>query len=127
MPPKSGRDFYSIHGWLLWAAWGVAGLLQITSIRYMKIFWRFSFIIHLFAGLFMFFTTLVMAILGIKNLGWVILLDNVHCILGLVILIVVSFIVFGGIFSKYMLNCVKWRTRLTLNIKQIHAVSIIND
>jgi hypothetical protein len=45
--------------------------------------------------------------------------------MGFIVLIVISFIVFGGILAKYLLNYVNWKTKLTLNVKFIHAVRII--
>jgi hypothetical protein len=33
---NEGDNFYVIHGYLMWFAWGVLGLLQIVSMRYIK-------------------------------------------------------------------------------------------
>lgn len=89
----------------------------------MKIFWRFNFIIHVISGFFIFIVTIVLSIMGIKEVGWAIM-DCAHCALGLIVLLTVSFIVFGGMLSKYMLKNVNWRTQLILKIKLIHGVRI---
>jgi hypothetical protein len=32
--------FAKLHGWLLWAAWSIFGLIQLITSRYLNIFWR---------------------------------------------------------------------------------------
>lgn len=40
-----------IHGWIMWGAWTVLGLLQIITARYLKHWWRSSECLHIIIGI----------------------------------------------------------------------------
>ena len=61
----SKYDFFTTHGWFLWAAWGILALLQISSTRYLKQYYRFNMIFHILSGLLIVFATLFFGIIGI--------------------------------------------------------------
>lgn len=60
-------DFYSIHGWFLWGAWGILGFLQLASSRYLKIFYEWNMIFHIVEGSLILLLTLFFGILGIRK------------------------------------------------------------
>ena len=58
-------DFYTIHGWVMWGAWGVGGFLQILSARYLRKYYICHMWLHLFFGLGITAATVVMTLLTI--------------------------------------------------------------
>jgi hypothetical protein len=48
-----GHSFFVIHGWVLWAIWGLFALVQIGSTRYLKGQYPRSYMtIHIISGTF---------------------------------------------------------------------------
>ena len=67
-----GVDFYRIHGFLMWGAWGILGLVQLVSNRYLKggSGWRYAMWAHRVSGTLTLLITLTMAFLALKEAGW---------------------------------------------------------
>ena len=61
----TGQLAIQIHGWALWAAWGILGLVQIASNRYLKVFWKVHMWIHRIGGTLIFLITIALSIVGI--------------------------------------------------------------
>lgn len=114
-------DVYFIHGILLWVAWGILGLLQLASNRYLKHYWKASMWIHRISGIIIWGTTVAMAM-------WVIVEDNwkikkgLHPALGLGILIAVSLPALGGILSRRTSDHSRWNTASFLKVKLGHKL-----
>lgn len=60
--------FYEIHGWLMWASWGILGLIQLISNRYLKVFWMVNRWIHMVSGTAILALTLTYGLLAMKKL-----------------------------------------------------------
>lgn len=116
-------NFFKTHGWFMWAAWGVLGLLQISSMRYLKKYWKINVWIHRIAGSIILLITLILGFLGIRQLSWKVV-DFVHCYLGIIALALSVLIYLGGLFGKIMLEKRTWSTKQLLRIRQGHRVSI---
>jgi hypothetical protein len=61
---ESTRMFYVIHGWLLWVAWGIFGLIQISTTRYLKTQWRYGMWIHGISGVIIMMLTIVLGLMA---------------------------------------------------------------
>lgn len=91
-------SIYLKHGWLMWAAWGILGLLQFASMRYLKVFWRVNRIIHVISGFSILIITLVMGLLAMKRGNWEI--EKLwHTVMGFAILLAVVIVVIGGLIA----------------------------
>ena len=103
-------DFFEIHGWLMWAGWGILGFIMLVSNRYMKRFWWLHMWIHRVAGLLILTCTYVMGLMAMQHLSWEIA-QLPHTILGFIILILVGVVAIGGIAARYALVNFKWKTQ----------------
>lgn len=82
------NEDYEEHGWWMWSAWYLVGLLLLSR-RYAKKHWTFVFYMHAFLGYFVLIVTVVFALRVIK---WD--FSDIHNILGIVTLFVT---VVGGL------------------------------
>jgi hypothetical protein len=112
-------SIYLKHGWLMWAAWGILGFIQIASNRYLKIFWKVNRLIHVFSGFSIFIITMVMGLLAIKRGNWEIE-KGWHTLMGFTILCAVGLVIIGGLIVGGMLYFTRWNTSLILKIKLGH-------
>jgi len=64
---KAFFDFYALHGGLMWVAWGILGLIQLSSTRYLKVYWWLNMWIHRIAGTLILTITLTMGILAMQK------------------------------------------------------------
>ena len=114
-------NFHKFHGFMMWAAWGIFGLIQLATNRYLKVYWRYVMWVHRISGTIILLITFIIGILAIKNAGWTI--DaGIHQALGLITLIFVLLIVLGGVFNRSMMQRVRWNTKKVLTIKTGHKV-----
>eukprot|EP00347_Sterkiella_histriomuscorum_P007376 403349177 len=116
-----GYDILYLHGWLLWQAWGVLGFLQIASVRYMQIFYKFNHYLHMAIGTMITGFTIAMSILAFKYYDYR-LRDNLHSKLGYAVLILSGIILLSGFFLYFMKYKLKWRTPYLKAIKFNHKV-----
>lgn len=115
--------YVAFHGLLMWTAWGILGFIQLATNRYLKMYWKINMWIHRIAGSLIWLITLSIGLLAISGSGWVIE-DSLHNKIGFFITTVVTLIVLGGVFTRSMMNRLKWRTHIILNIKKGHRVRI---
>jgi hypothetical protein len=56
----------------MWTAWGILGLVQLATNRYLKAGsgWRYSMWIHRISGSLTLVITLTMALLALKHADW---------------------------------------------------------
>ena len=80
--------------------------------------------IHRIAGTIILIVTLTFAIIAVVKIGEI--EEMAHNIMGFILLLIVSFIAIGGVFTRSLLNRLKWNTKKILFIKKGHKVSEIN-
>lgn len=102
------QDELYIHGWIMWVAWGVLGLIQIISFRYMIVFpwcndrisYRLKLAIHIINGLIMLILTILMSVKAINyydgKLRWN---ESVHSAMGLAVLFATGVITILGLLT----------------------------
>lgn len=114
------NPFYKVHGFLMWGAWGVLGLVQLVTNRYLKggNGWRYGMWAHRISGTLTLLITLVMAFLALKEGGWEV--GNLHSVLGVIILSLVLLIVLGGVLNRSLMQRLRWRTKDVLRVKMVH-------
>ena len=61
-------DILLIHGWVLWVAWGILGMIQIISIRYTyilricdKVAYKMKLAVHVINGIAILILTIIMS------------------------------------------------------------------
>jgi hypothetical protein len=113
--------FEVYHGWLMWTAWGVLGMIQLLSNRYLRVYWKINRWVHLVSGLIILVLTLSYGLLMMKEMGWEIIKDW-HPIIGFLVLISISLIVIGGLFSGILMSSLRWKTGVVMKIKNGHKV-----
>lgn len=86
----------------MWGAWGILGMIQVISNRYLKVYWKFNKLIHVISGTAILAITLTMGFLAIKKGDWEIEI-NWHSIMGIIVMGCVSAIVLGGFFAAIMM------------------------
>jgi hypothetical protein len=111
-----------IHGWLLWASWGIFGLLQFVSARYLKKYWRVNMWIHRIGGTFIVCCTIALGIVGIKRLGWTLSGEKPHHVIGLIIFFSVIFVAVGGVFARSRARRLIWKSKVVQRVQFIHKV-----
>ena len=99
---SGGIDIYYVHGWAMWSAWGLLGMVQIASIRYGKVYWKYNFIIHLISGLYILIITIILGLYLIRELDWKVV-NLVHNAIGFLMLLVVGILVIIGLIAKYLM------------------------
>jgi hypothetical protein len=107
----------------MWTAWGVLSILQLASNRYLKTNWKINMWIHRITGTIILLITFVLGFLALAKKNWTIDKD-LHNVSGFIILVVVLILVLGGVFSRSMMNRIRWNTPLLLKIKFGHRVII---
>lgn len=89
-------EFYTNHGWWMWASWGTLSYFMLASKRYMRFFsWQIGQAIHSIFGYFITFVTLVWAFRAIANIGWK-SKPSYHTVLGLIMLSTILLVSFSG-------------------------------
>ena len=78
--------------------------------------------VHRISGSIIWLITLIMGLIAVKKAGWEVE-NSLHTIIGFIVTVVVTFIVLGGVFTRIMMNRLRWKTHLILKIKLGHRVS----
>lgn len=102
-PPLKGFDIYVFHGWTMWVSWGILGLIQLMTNRYLKIYWKYAIYIHGICGTISLILTCVAAFMMIDHMNWSLPEDPNyiwHPIMGLTVLTSVALISMGGIIVR---------------------------
>lgn len=94
---------------------------MVTSIKYLRTYWKFNVKLHAFLGLVIAATTVGMALYALKNVGWAIIINNHFYFIAPVVVLVVM-VAIGGMLTRYMLQNSKWNTQSALKIKKVHKV-----
>jgi uncharacterized membrane protein len=76
--------------------------------------------IHRIGGTAILLITLIFGIIAVVRIGEV--ENQAHNVMGFILLLIVTFIALGGIFTRSMLNRLKWNTKKALAIKKGHKV-----
>jgi hypothetical protein len=84
-------------------------------------YWRASMWIHRITGLIIWLTTVSFALYVIIKNNWVIQ-NDFHPILGVITLVLVTLLSFGGALSKWMLENSRWNTKKSIMIKRGHGI-----
>jgi len=122
-----------LHGWIMWGAWAILGLLQVASLRYLsesKVFSlcnkrvkNFSMWLHAFNGLIILAATIWMSIVALKyySMEWR-WKQELHSSFGFTVLFATSFIVFIGFLAWYSMLYKGWLASYirVLRIKWLH-------
>lgn len=119
---KEKFSLTKLHGWLFWLAWGLFGLVQPVSARYMKTWWRANMWIHRISGTFILLVTIAMGLVGISKVSWTLSGANAHYVTGLIIFFATLFIALGGVYARSMTRRLKWQTRAIHRIQGIHKM-----
>ncbi|CDW84971.1 cytochrome b5-like heme steroid binding domain containing protein [Stylonychia lemnae] len=114
-------DFYVYHGWLMWVSWGLFGLIQLASNRYLKMYWKVNMWVHRLSGSIIWILTLVFGFIAVSKADWEVV-NSLHTIIGFIVTITVTLIVLGGVFTRSMMNRLRWKTHLILKIKFGHRM-----
>jgi hypothetical protein len=64
------RHYLMIHGWVLWATWGVLGFFLIWTGRYLRAHWKASLWIHVVLGTIALILNFLYGLGAIYWLGW---------------------------------------------------------
>ena len=113
-------NFFLLHGWLLWSAWSIFGLIQVSSNRYFKgACWKRTMMMHRISGMVILVLTLYYAAKAWSTLGWKVI-PNLHSVFVFPVLGLIVLIAFGGIFTRSRLRRSVWQTKGALMIKNIH-------
>ena len=115
-------NFFLAHGWCLWWAWSLFGLVQIGSNRWFKgVAWKQAMWIHRVSGAVILAITVYYALKAWQTLGWKVL-PNAHSVFVFPTLFSVGFVALGGIASRTMLRGQIWNTRAALLVKSAHRI-----
>ena len=63
--PNGTPDFFYIHGWFMWSAWGFLGYIMIVSNRYLKRFHWLHLWINITSGVIILVFTYVLGFLAL--------------------------------------------------------------
>ena len=75
------RQYWIVHGWVLWASWSVMGFAIIFSARYIKQYPRVSFYIHTILASIVFILNLIYGVGALLYKNWEVSF-TVHEVLG---------------------------------------------
>jgi hypothetical protein len=123
MNDTTGFNFYEFHGFMMWAAWGVFGFIQLLSNRYLKGKWRWNMWLHRISGTCILLLTFTVGLMALARSEWQVS-AGFHEILGVIILALVTLPVLGGVFNRSRMMRLRWRTDLMLKVKRGHQVSL---
>jgi hypothetical protein len=54
----------------MWSAWGIFGMIQLLTNRYLKRYWKYVMWVHRIAGTLILLITMVLGIYTIGHGGW---------------------------------------------------------
>ena len=108
--PGALFNFFLFHGTMMWLAWSVFAIIQVSSNRYFKgRFWKHHLWIHRVTGALMMLISLGAGIKAWQTVGWKVI-PNYHAYFAFPVLFFVTFAAIGGITTKSMLRNKVWDT-----------------
>ncbi len=105
-----------LHGWMLWVAWSLFGMIQIVSARYLKKYWRVNMWVHRISGTLILLITIAFSLTGIYKAGWQLSGKSAHYVLGLIIFFSVLFVAMAGVYARSMTRRLEWATTTIIRI-----------
>ena len=119
--PTGGVDFFYIHGWFMWSAWGILGYITLLSNRYLKRYYSFHMWIHGIAASIALGFTFALGFLALKEGNWKV--DVVpHSVMGLIVMGLSFFLYFGGLSARYAMETRVWNSKLLLRFRFMHRL-----
>ena len=112
-------EMYLIHGIGMWVAWGLLGLMQMVSNRYMKHHWTVAMWLHRISAGLIWSITVGMSFLAFDSESWS-LKKGIHPLMGVGILATVTLPILGGLFARSKIQNSRWNTAGSLKIKLGH-------
>jgi hypothetical protein len=94
----------------MFVGWGIFGLIQLMSTRYLKLWWRANMWIHRISGTIILIITIALGLVGIKISGWELSGDKPHTVIGLIIFFSTFFVAVGGVFARSRARRLQWKT-----------------
>jgi hypothetical protein len=122
-------DVLYLHGWILWSAWSILGLMQLISIRYIKpyhlcmsSFKNCGLWLHVISGVLILIMTVTMCLLAFNFYSWHLRFNqSIHSAIGFIVLIssglltILGFLAWGNLAyakgehpSKFWIWSDKW-------------------
>ena len=119
--PAKGDSFYAYHGFVMWGAWTLVGLLQLYTNRYWKHFWRWRQTLHSIAGLLSLVLVIIFGLIALSKADWKIAKTK-HTIAGFVTLVAAFLLMLGGVFSGWILKVKsnQWDMLGKIKMKAVH-------
>ncbi len=114
-------DFFKLHGWMMWTAWGLLSLIQIISNRYLKMYWHLNMWVHRINGTIMMLITLIFGFSALKRAGWQ-EIPGGHNLFGLAVTICVILVALGGVLTRSLANRLWWRSKTIHIFRRVHKV-----
>lgn len=112
---------FAVHGWMLWGAWSILGLVQIASNRYVKgRAWRYHMWLHRIGGCLALALTLFAAFWAWSFLKWEVFY-NWHTIFVFPVGGFITILVLGGLAADRVKSTTAWNTRTALQAKLVHG------
>ena len=106
----------------MWACWFPLALFTMATNRYLRSVFRKHYItIHSISGILIVCTTIVIAMLAWKHVGWKVK-NNTHSYFAFPVLFLVLFIGVLGITTRFMLRYSSWKTKTSLTLKFTHKL-----
>ena len=95
---------YEVHGFWMFVAWMPLGFVLIATKRYLKGNWKLWHVLHLLAGLIVLFITVwqSLEVSWAFGFGWT---DDVHSILGLIVIVATLISVLSGTIVAAVMRC----------------------
>jgi len=117
----STASFYSYHGFVMWGAWTLVGLLQLYTNRYWKHFWRWRQILHSIAGTLSLLLVIIFGFIALSKQNWKIVKSK-HTIAGFVTLMASILLMLGGFFNGFILKAKsnQWGALKAIKWKAVH-------
>lgn len=109
------------HGMLMWFAWGVLGLIQLISNRYLKHHWKVSMLLHRSTATIILVVTTVVSVSIFKKYEWK-LRGGVHPLVATLVGIFGIMLFLGGYISRSKLITSRWNTSQNLLLKKGHSI-----
>ena len=104
----------------MFVSWGIFGMVQIFSTRYLRAYWKTNMWAHRISGTFILIITIALGIVGIKNNGWILVGNSIHNVIGLIVFFATFFVAVGGVFARSRARRLEWKTKVIHRVKGIH-------
>lgn len=109
------------HGLAMWSVFGLSGIVQLASARYMKgTYWKYYKLTHILNGFYMVLMAIVSGYDALDHANWEITW-NYHGYLGVPAFIGIGALSMGGTASNLLLGNLKRQTKSALALKWIHG------